>query len=269
MSCSWYASIRRAIAPSARCEVALERFAAAGGGVLGPQRGESAVDLGAHERGVLEQPSDLAPDEPVELVGADRAALADAPADVPLAVLADAPVVVDPLVRGSGARAVAGVAALAADEHALQQRRLLGVAPGEARVLDQARLRELEGLLGDDRRRPGSTSTARPAGRRVSAGGRGARRARGSCASACRAARRSSSSRTRPARGRRGCAASPTPSSGPTPSCRSGCGRRVGQPPSELADRDALLHVAAEDFADDLRLGLVDLPVPLTYARSS
>ena len=33
-------------------EVALERFAAAGGGVLGPRRGEAAVDLGADELGV-------------------------------------------------------------------------------------------------------------------------------------------------------------------------------------------------------------------------
>ena len=53
-------------------EVALERFAAAGGGVLAPQRLEAPVDLGADERGVLEQLADLAPDERVELVGADR-----------------------------------------------------------------------------------------------------------------------------------------------------------------------------------------------------
>src|SRR5215207_3189993 len=127
-------------------KVTLERLAAAGGGVLGAQRGESAVDLGAHERRVLEQSSDLAPHERVELVGANRTALADAPADVPPGVLADAAVVGDPLVARARARAVAGVAALAADEHALQQRQLLGVAPREARVLDQASLRELEGL---------------------------------------------------------------------------------------------------------------------------
>ncbi len=99
-------------------KVAFERLAAPGGGVLGAQRGESAVDLGAHELGVLEQPSDLGPHERVELVGADGAAVADAPAGVPPAVLADAAVVGDPLV----ARAVAGVAALATDQHALQQR---------------------------------------------------------------------------------------------------------------------------------------------------
>jgi len=34
----------------------------------------------------------------------------------------------------------------------LQQRQLLGVAPREARVLDQPRLRELERLFGDQRR---------------------------------------------------------------------------------------------------------------------
>ena len=53
---------------------------------------------------------------------------------------------------------------------------------------------------------------------------------------------------------RRGCGASPTPSSGPTPSCRSGSGSVArGQPPGELGDRDLLLGVAAEDFADDVR----------------
>ena len=83
-------------------EVALERFAASGGGVLGPQRLEAAVDLGAHERGVFEQPADLVPDEPVELVGADRAAVADAAADVAVVVRADAAVVVDPLVAWCG-----------------------------------------------------------------------------------------------------------------------------------------------------------------------
>ena len=95
-------------------EVALERVTAAGGGVLGPHRGEAAVDLGAHECGVVEQPADLGPDERVELVSADRAAGAPLAVGVPPAVLADAAVVADPLVRGSGGGAVAGVAALAA-----------------------------------------------------------------------------------------------------------------------------------------------------------
>ena len=63
---------------------------------------------------VIEQPADLAPDERVELVGADGAACADFPADVPPAVLPDAAVVGDPLVAGARAGAIAGVAALAA-----------------------------------------------------------------------------------------------------------------------------------------------------------
>ena len=134
------------------CDVALERLAAARGGMLGPQRGESAVDLGSDELRVLEQPSDLAPDERVELIGADRAAVAPLAVGVPPAVLADAAVVVDPLVARARRGAVAGVAALAADEDPLQQRQLLGVAPGEVRVLAQSRLRELERLLGDHRR---------------------------------------------------------------------------------------------------------------------
>ena len=67
-------------------DVALERIAAAAGGVLGPQGLEAAVDLRAHERGVFEQPADLVPHEPVELIGADRAAVAHAPADVAVVV---------------------------------------------------------------------------------------------------------------------------------------------------------------------------------------
>ena len=86
-------------------EIAFERFAAAARGVLGAQRGEPTVDLAADERGVFEQAADLAPDEPVELVGSDRAAVADAPADVAVVVRADAPVVVDPLVGRAGGAA--------------------------------------------------------------------------------------------------------------------------------------------------------------------
>ena len=133
-------------------EIALERFAATGGGVLGPHCGEAAVDLGAHKVGVLEQPADLGPDERVELVSADWAAGAPLAVGMPPAVLTDAAVVADPFVARPRAGAVAGVAALAADEHALQQRQLLGVALGEVRVVEKAVLREREGLLGDERR---------------------------------------------------------------------------------------------------------------------
>src|ERR1019366_4145149 len=63
-------------------DVAFERFAASAGGVLGPQRRQAAVDLRLHERGVFEQPSDLVPDEPVELISADQAAVVEAAADV-------------------------------------------------------------------------------------------------------------------------------------------------------------------------------------------
>jgi hypothetical protein len=62
-------------------EVPLECLTAACGWVLGPHDLEAAVDLGSDERWVLEHLSDLRPDELVELISADRAALADAPAD--------------------------------------------------------------------------------------------------------------------------------------------------------------------------------------------
>src|SRR5215208_504798 len=245
-------------------KVTLERLAAAGGGVLGAQRGESAVDLGAHERRVLEQSSDLAPHERVELVGANRTALADAPADVPPGVLADAAVVGDPLVARARARAVAGVAALAADEHALQQRQLLGVAPREARVLDQAGLRELEGLLGDDRRhrdqRPllGRLVVAcEPAAMALTARSGGARRL------AVPLAHLGLPERGLPAVG--GVAQHrPHGRAVPHRLALPGAHATVGQPPSELADRGALLHVAGEHVAHDLRLELVDFPVRIT-----
>src|SRR5215218_7865605 len=133
-------------------ELAVESLAPAGGGVLAADRLEAAVDLGFDELGLFEQARDLGPDELVELVGADRARSADAPADVAVVVRADAAVVVDPLVGGARRGAVAGVAALAADEDALQERRLFGVAPGEVRVASQPLLGERELLVCDQRR---------------------------------------------------------------------------------------------------------------------
>jgi hypothetical protein len=133
-------------------EVALERLAAASGWVLGAQCVEAAVDLRPDERGVLEQPPDLAPDERLQLVGTDRAALAHAPADVPPVVLADAAVVDDLALGRARGGAVAGVAALAADDQSLQRARLARVALGEARVASKALLREGELLLADERR---------------------------------------------------------------------------------------------------------------------
>src|SRR5919108_397366 len=135
-----------------RLSARLREVAAAGGGVLGARRLEAAVDLGADELGVLQQAPDLFPHERLELVGADRATGADAPADVPPVVLADAAVVDDLPLRGAGRGAIAGIAALAADDQALQQTRPPGVAPGEAGVHGEALLGEFELLLGDERR---------------------------------------------------------------------------------------------------------------------
>src|SRR6266498_856690 len=51
----------------------------------------------------------------------------------------------------------------------------------------------------------------------------------------------------------------------PIPARLAGPGRdpAVGQPARELADRDAVVDVAVEHLAHDLRLSLVDLPEPL------
>ena len=83
-------------------EVALERFAAAGArGARSAAPGGGGRSRRGRARG-LEQPSDLGPDERVELVGADRAAGAPLAVGVPPAVLADAAVVADPLVAWCG-----------------------------------------------------------------------------------------------------------------------------------------------------------------------
>ena len=243
-------------------EVALERVTAAGGGVLGPHRGEAAVDLGAHECGVLQQPADLGPDERVELISADRAAGAPLAVGVPPAVLADAAVVADPLVRGSGGGAVAGVAALAADEHALQERQLLGVALGEARVVDQARLREGERLLGHERR----DRDQRPLLGRLVVAGQPTAVALAALAGGARRAAVPLGGLRLPERGvpAIGRVAQHRPDRRAVPARLAGLGLNapLGQPARELTDRDAISHVAVEHVAYDLRLGLVDLPEP-------
>jgi hypothetical protein len=241
-------------------KVTLEGVAALGRGVLGAQRGEPAVDLGAHERGVFEQPADLVPDEGVELVGADRSAVADAPADVAIVVRADAPVIVDPLVGRAGRRSVAAVAALAADEDALQQRRLLRVAFGEVRVLGQSGLSELERLLADDR----GDRDQHPLLRRLVLA-RGA--ASVALATAAGGARRLAVTLERlglPERGLPviGGVAQHPPHARAIPHRLGGPGRDAApcQPPGELADRHALVDVTREHLAHDLGLDFVDLP---------
>src|SRR5918999_4951064 len=244
-------------------DVALERLAAAGGGVLRARRLEPAVDLLARERRLLEQAADLLPDERFELVGADRAASAHAPADVPPVVLADAAVVDDPSLAGAGRGAVAGVAALAADDQALQRTGPPGVALGEARVVDQPGLREFEGLIGDERRdgdqRPRlgrlvlprlatAVALAAPAG--------GARR----LAVPLRHLR--AAERGLPAVG--GVAQHPPHRRAvPHRLARARGDVLLGQPPGDLRDRQVLLGVGVEDPAHHLGLRLVDLPVAL------
>ena len=245
-------------------ELAFESLAAAGGGVLAADGFESALDLGSHELGLFEQVPDLCPDEVVELVCADRARLTDAAADVAVVVGADAAVVVDPAAAGARRGAVAGIAALAADEDPLQQRRLLGVARGEAFVLLQPRLRELEGLLADERRhrheRPVLgrlvASCLSPAVA-LAAGARRARRLGTLAAGLCLA------ERGLPAVG--GVAQHP-PHRRAVPDGLAGPGRDTArrQRPRDLGDRLVPLAVAAEDLPHDLRLGRIDLEVAVS-----
>ncbi len=77
-------------------EVALDRVATVGGGVLGPRGTEAAADLRANELGLLEQSADLRPDERFDLISTDGVAVAAFAVGVAPAVLAEAAVVADP-----------------------------------------------------------------------------------------------------------------------------------------------------------------------------
>ena len=90
--------------------------------MLGAERLKPPLDLGLDQLGVLEQREHLGPDRLVDLVDANGASGADPALGAAEAVSARAAVVVVH-VPGLAARgaAVVGVAALAADEDALQQ----------------------------------------------------------------------------------------------------------------------------------------------------
>jgi hypothetical protein len=243
------------------CKLVFESLAAAGGGVFAADSFEAALDFGSDELGLLEQAPDLRPDELVEFVRADRTRLADAPADVAVVVGADAAVVVDPAAAGARRGAVAGIAALAADEDSLQQRRLLGVARGEALVLLQPRLRELERLPADERRhrheRPALRRLITPrltAAVALAAGARPPRRL-GTLAARLRLAERGLAAVGR--------VAQHPPHRRAVPDGLAGPGRDAARRkrPRDLGHRLALLGVTAEDLAHDLRLGRIDLEV--------
>jgi hypothetical protein len=134
-------------------QVALEPVAAAGSGVLAAERLEPPVDLGLDQLGVLQQREHLGPDRLIDLVNANGASGADPALGASEAVSARAAVVVMH-VPGLAARraAVVGVAALAADEHPLQQRWLACVARREPAVALKQLLSERVLLLADQRR---------------------------------------------------------------------------------------------------------------------
>ena len=103
-------------------EVALETVSAVAGWVLSAQRLKPALDLGLDQLGVLEQREHLRPNRLVDLVDADLPSVAHASLGAAEAIGSGAAVVVvnDPGLAAGGA-AVVGVAALAADEDALQE----------------------------------------------------------------------------------------------------------------------------------------------------
>src|SRR5712691_779273 len=240
-------------------QLARERVFALVGRVGLAQRLQAAFQLAADACGLGEQLSQLDPDEFVELVGADRPAAADAAADVTVVVGADAAVVVERALARLRRRAVAGVAALAADEDALQQRRLFRAARGEALVVVQPRLGELELLAAHQRRH----RHERPLLRRPVAPGCAAAVALAALPAcpgrlAVAAARLRLAERGFAAVGR---VAQDPPDARAVPDCLAGAGRDplAAQAGGDLGDRLARLAVAAEDLAHDRRLALVDL----------
>src|SRR6516164_3643736 len=112
---------------------------------------EPLADLGADQGRVGEQAGDVVPDDGVEVVGADRLVAADPAVLEAVVVRADAPVVVDLLVRGPGGGSVVAVSAGGAGGQALQQGGDLGVAGGVALVAGQPLLDAGEGALVHDR----------------------------------------------------------------------------------------------------------------------
>ena len=240
-------------------EVALEPVAAVAGGVLGAERLEPPVDLGLDQLGVLQQREHLGPDRLVDLVDANGASGADASLGAAEAVGARAAVVVvhDPGLAAGGA-AVVGVAALAADEDPLQQRRLARVARREPAVAREQLLSERVLLLGDQRRHRDPQPVLGPdvlvggaTGMPASLAGHAhrLRRLAGHApATVSRLAGVGRVAQDRPDRRR-------------APVRRSGPGRHalLGERPGDLDDRLALLDVAVEDLPDDRRFELVDL----------
>jgi len=77
----------------------------------GAGAGQPVVDLGADQLRVGEQCGDVAPDDGVEVVGADRLIGADPAARVAVVVRAEAPVVADLFIDGAGQGAVLAVSA--------------------------------------------------------------------------------------------------------------------------------------------------------------
>src|SRR5215472_14088391 len=131
----------------------VQALALGGGRVGGADLGQAVVDLGADQGGAGDQVRDVVPDDLVEVVGADRLAVAYLAVLEPVVVAADAPVVED-LVPGAGGgvAAVAGIPAARAGGQALEQGRGLAGAGGELLVAGQAACHPLEGLLIDQRR---------------------------------------------------------------------------------------------------------------------
>ena len=205
-------------------ELRLQPFALPGGRVAGAGLLEALADLGPDERGIGEQVSDVVPDDGVEVVGADRLVAADPPALVAVVIRAQAPVVVDLLVRGAGRGPVVAIPAGRTRGQALEQGRDLAVAGGVSLVVGKAPGGPLERLGAHDGGTGISIQSSRGRSTVLDARGveRPSSRARrfspGCCCRTCVLPN------TRCPR-KRDCAACPRPPTGPSGPCRSGWGR--------------------------------------------
>src|SRR6516162_4980257 len=220
---------------------------------------EPLVDLGADQRRVGEQAGDVVPDDGVEVVGADRLVAADPAALVPVVVGAQAPVVVDLLVRGPGGGAVVAVPAGGAGGQALQQGRDLGVAGGVALVVFQPLLDAGEGVLVHDGR-DRDLGPFLPGPVDCLDGPRGA--APLQAGDAVQPGRLVDGHGLAEDRGARvGGVAQHAPDHAAVPAVLAGPGGHAlaGQPAGQVRDGGALVGVAAEQLRHQRRLALVDL----------
>src|SRR5215207_9371187 len=240
-------------------EGGVQSLALAGDRVGGAGGLQTLADLGPDQRRVGEQAGDVFPYNGVEVVGADRPVVADPAALEAVVVRAEAPVVVDRLVRGPRGGAVVAVSACRAGGQTLQQGRHFGVAGCESLVVGQPLLDAGEGLFGHD---CGDGNLGPLFAGAAHGSGRSRHRASLQTGDAVQPGRFLDGhglAEHRPASV--GGVMQHAADHRPVPAVLAGASRHAlaGQPASQVGDGGAVVGVAAEQLGDQRRLVLEDL----------